>query len=133
MVCTPPAIEIGFEFTGSANASGSFAAKLGALKANGAIMVESFTKYNALINGEVNGVVVFKPSPITAVSVSLSGLVEAGADGSLIADLPAGRLPCAIPALQESVSLLGDITSNATATIEAQAKFVAAFSGGFSS
>lgn len=133
MVCTPPAIEVGFEFTGDASASGAFAAKLSALKANGAIMVESFTKYNALITGEVNGEVAFDPSPITAVTLALSGVVEAGADGSLIADLPTGRISCAIPALTESVSLLGDIAGDATATLEAQAKFVAAFSGGFGS
>jgi len=131
MVCTPPAIEVGFEFTGDASAQGEFAAKLGALKANGAIMVESFTKYNALITGEVNGEVAFDPSPIEAVTVSLSGLASAGLDGSLVADLPVGRIDCAIPALTASVTMLGDITSNATATLAAQASFVSAFSAGF--
>jgi hypothetical protein len=35
--------------------------------------------------------------------------------------------------MNESVTMLGDIASKATGTLSAQAKFVAAFSGGFSS
>jgi hypothetical protein len=133
MVCTPPAIEVGFEFTGDASAQASFAAKLGALKANGAIMIESFTKYQALIDGRVNGEVAFETPPLEAVTASLQTVISAGVEGDLIADLPVGRLPCVIPAMTESVTMLGDIASEATATLEAQAKFVAAFSGGFSS
>lgn len=132
MVCTPPAIEVGFQFTGDASAAGEFAAKLGALKANGAIMVESFTKYEALITGEVNGEVAFATPPLEAVTGSLTTVIDAGVDGSLFVDVPVGRLPCVIPALEESVTLLGDVASEATANLAAQASFVAAFSGGFS-
>lgn len=131
--CTPPSIEVGFEFSGSVDAQASFTAKLGALKANGALMIESFTKYEALITGKVDGEVAFEVAPIDAVTASLETVIDAGVSGSLIADLPTGRLPCVIPALTDSVSILGKIGTEATATLAAQAKFAAAFSGGFKS
>ncbi len=133
LTCTPPSIEIGFAFTGDASAQASFLAKIGALKANAGVMIQSFTKYKALIDGEVNGEVAFNPSPVVAVTNELQGVIEAGVSGDLFADIPAGRIDCVIPALSSSVELLGDIGSEAAATISAQAKFVAAFSGGFKS
>lgn len=131
--CTPPSIEIAFNFTGNASAEGEFKAKIGALKANAGVMVQAFTKYQALIDGKVDGEVKFKPAPIAAVTAGLQGVVEAGLEGDLLVDIPAGRIACVIPALEESVKLLGKIGGEAKANIEAQASFVGALSTGFKS
>lgn len=129
--CTPPSIEVGFTFTGNASAQAAFDAKIGALKANAGLMVGSFAKYSALFDGKVNGEVVFDPAPVAQVSAGLEGIISGGAD--VFADLPSGRIPCALPAFESSVTILGELTTEATATISAQASFVTALSGGFSS
>lgn len=133
--CTPPQLTIGFAAKADLDASAraSFEAKIGALKVNAPVMLSAFTKYSALFDGKVNGEVVFKPSPVASVTAGLEGVVEAGIEGDLFADIPLGRIDCVIPAMESSISLLGKMTSEASANISAQAKFVTAFAGGFKS
>jgi hypothetical protein len=133
LTCTPPSIEIGFEFTGDATAQAKFLAEIAALKANLGVMVGSFTKYSALIDGKVNGEVKFNPTPVAAVTAGLEGVIEAGVEGELFADIPAGKITCVLPAMEAAVTMLGDISSGAAANLKAQGSFVAAVSGGFKS
>jgi len=132
--CTPPSLDVGFEFKAGldANAKAAFGAKLVALKAHGAVMLQSFVKYQALITGEVNGEVVFDPAPVVSITSGLQGVIQGGVDGSLFADIPKGRITCVIPAMEASVTMLGEITSEATANLQAQAAFATAFTSGFS-
>jgi hypothetical protein len=76
---------------------------------------------------------VFNPAPILVVRDSLNVVIDAGADGSLFADIPAGRIVCAFEALEESVTALGTMTTTATDNLSAQGKFATAITGGFSS
>ena len=99
----------------------------------GAAILQGFGKYSALIDGKVDGQVVFNPSPIAVIKTELEGVVEAGVEGKLFADIPPGRITCVIPAMTGSVSLLGKITTSATANLAAQAKFAGALTGGFKS
>jgi modification target Cys-rich repeat protein len=131
--CSPPSLEVGFEFTGNANAHAAFLARMGELKIRGIAILRGFTKYQALIDGKVNGQVVFNPAPVVVVTDSLEIVINAGAEGELFADIPPGRIGCVLPALNASVTALGDITSNATANLTAQGKFATAITGGFSS
>jgi hypothetical protein len=133
--CSPPSFDVGFEFKAGVDASAQaeFGAKLAALQVKGAAILQGFTKYEALISGKVDGQVVFNPSPIAVVKAELEGVVEAGVEGKLFADIPPGRITCVIPAMSASVSLLGKISTNATANLAAQAKFAGALSGGFKS
>jgi hypothetical protein len=131
--CSPPSLEVGFEFTGNANAHAAFLARMGELKIRGIAILRGFTKYQALIDGKVNGQVVFNPAPVVVVTDSLEIVINAGAEGELFADIPPGRIGCVVPALEASVTALGEITSNATANLSAQGKFATAISGGFSS
>ena len=94
-------------------------------------MLQSFVQYKALIDGEVNGEVVFDPSPVAQISASIGALASAGLEGELIADLPPGRLPCAAAAFEESVTILTGIVGEASGTLSAQAEFATAFSTGF--
>lgn len=131
--CTPPSLTVDFAFTGDVDARGSFDAKMAALRLNAPVMIAAFAKYEALINGKVNGEVVFETAPIATVTGELQAVVSAGIEGKLFADIPAGKIGCVIPALRASVTMLGEIGADATASISAQAKFVGAFTGGFKS
>jgi modification target Cys-rich repeat protein len=131
--CSPPKFEIGFAFKAGVNATAqaAFGAKLAALETRGVAILQGFTKYSALIDGKVNGEVVFEPSPLVSITDSLSGVVEAGAEGSLFADIAPGRIGCVIPQMSASVGLLGDIAAEAKTNLAAQGKFATALSSGF--
>jgi modification target Cys-rich repeat protein len=131
--CSPPKFDIGFGFKAGVNADAqaAFGAKLAVLEARGVAILQGFTKYKALIDGEVNGEVVFKPSPLAAITGSLSGVVEAGVEGDLFADIAPGRIACVIPAMSASVGMLGDIGTQAKANLTAQGKFVTSMTSGF--
>lgn len=132
--CSPPKLDIGFEFAAGVDASAqaAFGAKLSMLEARGVAILQGFTKYEALINGKVDGEVVFNPSPLVVVRTELEGVVEAGVEGDLFADIAPGRIGCVIPAMSASVGMLGEIGTNAAANLQAQGKFVTALTGGFS-
>lgn len=128
--CTPPSIDIDFEFDGTvtADAKASFVARLGELKVRGAAILQGAAQLKALVDGEVNGEVVFSPSPVVEVTGALEGLIDAGIEGDF--DVPIAKIPCTIDAFKEAVPMLASIGTEATATISAQAKFGAIFTGG---
>jgi modification target Cys-rich repeat protein len=130
--CSPPSLEVGFEFTGDASARGAFVARMGELKLRGIAILRGFTKYQALINGRVDGQVVFDPAPVVVVTDSLELVIKAGGEGELFAGIPKGRIPCVIKELPASVTLLSEITTSATANLSAQGRFATAITGGFS-
>jgi hypothetical protein len=133
--CTPPQLRIDYELNAVANltARAEFAARLSELKVRGVAIVQGAAKYEALINGRVNGQVVFNPAPLVVVPTELEGVLEAGAEGDLFADIPPGRIGCVIPALTASVGMLEDMGTSATANLSAQGRFATAITGGFSS
>lgn len=131
--CTPPQVDISFAFAAGVDASAraEFSAKLAALKVHGVGMLQGFTKYQALVTGKVNGEVVFETAPLAAIKTELEGIAEAGATGSLFAEVPKGKLLCVIPAFREAGELLLGVGSEATANLAAQGSFATAFTSGF--
>jgi modification target Cys-rich repeat protein len=133
--CSPPKLDVGFEFSAAvaadAEAQAAFGAKLAVLEAKGVAILQGFTKYKALIDGEVNGEVVFDPSPLVTVTGELQAVVELGVEGDLFADIPPGRLGCVIPAMEASVDMLADIGADAAANLEAQGSFATSLTSGF--
>jgi modification target Cys-rich repeat protein len=123
--CTPPSIAVNFAFDGDASAKASFTAKMAALQANAGVMLGSTARLESLFTGD--------GCAAASISASLQDVISAGVEGSLFVDVPSGKLPCVLPALEESATILGTLTSEATASISAQAKFATAFAGGFSS
>lgn len=132
--CTPPSLDIGFEFnamaTGNLDAQAEFTARLKELRVRGVAILQGFAQYQAIISGEVNGEVVFPEPPLTLVRGELQAVVSAGVSGDLFGDIPVFRAGCAISALQESVTLLGRMSTEAAANIQAQGDFSAALIGG---
>jgi hypothetical protein len=133
--CTPPQLSLGYELTASAaadaTASAKFEAQLETLKVKGAAILAGFVKYQALVTGKVDGTVVFKTAPLDSIKGGIQGVVDAGVDGKLFADIPAGRIPCVLPAMSDSISMLGTVVTKSAGTLKAQGDFAAAFKGGF--
>lgn len=131
--CTPPQLTAGFELkaTASAEASAKFEAQMEVLKVKGAAILAGFAKYQALIDGKIDGKVVFETSPLAQIKTQLGGVVSAGVKGDLFVDIPTGRIACVIPAMEDSVKALGDMATNAAGTLKAQGEFATAFTGGF--
>lgn len=133
--CTPPQLSVGFELNATASADATAAAEFGAkmevLKVKGAAILAGFAKYEALITGKIDGKVVFKTSPLAAITGSVKGMATLDASADIFADIPTGRITCVIPAFEKSVTALADVTSGATATLTAQGKFATAFTSGF--
>lgn len=131
--CTPPQLKIDYTFAASANAQAQaqFSARLSELKLRGVAIVQGAAKYEALINGRVNGTVVFAPSPLAELRASVDGFANASAFADF--DIAPARIPCAVAAFAEASPILAGLASSTTATISAQTSFVSAFTGGFSS
>jgi modification target Cys-rich repeat protein len=133
--CTPPQLAVDFAFNATAaadvEAQAAFSGRLTVLKARGIAILQGAAKYEALLTGKIEGETVFDPSPLAELRTSLTGFANANAIARF--DIPAGRITCVVPAFQEAVSLAGNLATGTTATLQAQASFVSAFKGGFSS
>jgi len=121
--CTPPSLDWEFAFAAGVDASAqaAFTARLGELRVRGVAILQGLARAQALFSGEVNGEVVFDPSPILNIAGEIQGLISAGFSGEL--DIAIGRLPCVLPAFQEAGSIMGEITSEFGASVALQADF----------
>ncbi len=119
--CSPPSLDWEFAFKAgvSADAQASFVARLGELRVRGAAILRGLAKAQALINGEIDGEVVFNPSPLANLTAKIGGFASAGISGEL--DIPPARLTCVVPAFQEAVTLLADAGTEFTASLALQA------------
>jgi hypothetical protein len=124
--CTPPRLDLdyGFKAGVKADAQATFIARLGELKVRAGAIVQGAGKMTALINGKVDGKVVFAPSPVEELTASLSGFASAKGIASF-KEIPPGRLGCVVPAFIEAGTDLAAVVSSTAATIAAQGKFVA--------
>jgi modification target Cys-rich repeat protein len=122
--CSPPSLAIDFALAADAEAQAEFTAKMAALQLNAGTMLTSSARFSSLFEGDA--------CAAAEISSSLNAVISAGVEGELFLDVPSGKLPCVMPALEESVTILGELTSEAAASLSAQAKFAAAISSGFS-
>jgi hypothetical protein len=123
--CTPPSLQLDFVFAGGVDAAtqAMIAARFGELKLRGIAILQGAANLEVLINGTVDGEVVFEVSPLQQLTASIEALISAGFDGEI--EIPPGRLPCVLPAFEDSVTALGDIATDFGGTISAQADFAA--------
>ena len=131
--CTPPSLDVQLNLADlDASAQAEFLAKIDALKVKGAAMIQGLAQYKALFTGELEGGGSIEP-PVAKIQTEIEGLVNAAATGSFEFDIPAGRLLCVPAALNQAVTMMGTMASEASGNISAQAKFASAFTGGFKS
>jgi hypothetical protein len=87
--------------------------------------LQAAAQARALVDGEVNGEVVFDPSPVARLTGSLQGFVDGGVDGFAELDIPVGRINCVIPAFAEAISALGDAGGDLSFTAQASVELFA--------
>lgn len=119
--CTPPSLDWQFEFNAGVDAAAqaAFIARLGELRVRGTAILQGLARAEALINGKVDGTVVFNPPPIVNLTGKIQGLIQAGFSGDL--DIAIGRLPCVLPAFEEAADTLASISTEFTASLALQA------------
>lgn len=127
--CTPPSLELAFNFNaqlaGDINAQAAFRARISELQVRGAAILQGFAQLRGVI-GEADANGNFQlAAPLLNIQGQLNGIIEGGASGDLFADIPIGRINCVIPAMVESVEILGALGTEAAGTIAAQASFSA--------
>ena len=64
-------------------------------------------------------------SPIANLTAQIQGFASGDAGAEIIAEVPAGRINCVIPAFIEAGEILADLGGTASGTISAQASFAA--------
>jgi hypothetical protein len=123
--CTPPSLAIDFEMQANLDASAraEFIARIKELRVRAVAILQGTAKLKALVDGEIDGEVVFNPSPLANLTAEVQGLVSAGISGDI--RIPAGRVACVIPAFEEAGKALVAVGSEGAATIRAQAEFSA--------
>ncbi len=123
--CNPPSFDLVFDFAAGVDASAqaTFLARLGELRVSGVAILQGLARARALIDGEVNGEVVFEPAPFARIQGEFQALVSAGLSGEF--EIAPGRIDCVIPAITEAVSVVGEIGTEFTASLQAQASFSA--------
>jgi hypothetical protein len=122
--CTPAALSHAFEYTGPGPNEAQFTLKMAKVIAELRTAEDSFNVLSALITGEVNGEVVYKPSPISGLTAGLNGLVTAGISGDLFSTVPEESLLCVLPALTEALQSLSDLVAESSSVLEAQARLI---------
>lgn len=128
--CTPPRLDISYGFKAGVNASAqaAFNAKLAVFKARGQAIIQGAGRLSALVDGTVDGKVVYEVSPLDALVGSLESFASADAIAKF--DIPAGRIGCVVPAFIAAGEALGDAATNVGGTISGQVKIVAVLKGG---
>ncbi len=119
--CTPPSLDWQFEFKAGVDAAAqaAFIGRLGELRVRGSAILQGLARAQALINGEIDGKVVFDPPPVANIAGEIQGLIQAGFGGDL--EIAVGRLPCVLPAFQEAGESMAKITTEFTASLALQA------------
>ncbi len=131
--CTPPQLKVDYTFAAGiatdAEAKAEFTAKITELRTRGVAILQGAAKYEALLTGKVEGRVVFEPSPLAQLQASMTGLATPSAVARF--DIPLGKLSCVVPAFVEAGRVASSLATGTATTLQAQASFVTAFTGGF--
>lgn len=122
--CTPPVLDLQFEFEEGlgSTARGAFAARTRVLQIHGTAILQGAAQLGALVNGQVNGELVFNPPPLVSLTVQLQTLLQNGFHDWPI---PSGRLACVEPAVQAGIEALAGVAGSSAAIIESQALLAA--------
>lgn len=127
--CTPPSLEFQYNLAADLQGNGEaevsaraqFEARITALRVRGAAILQGFAQLGAVINGQVNGEVVFNPAPLARIQTEFTAVIDLAASGEF--EIAPGRIDCVIPALQEAVDVLGSLAGETAGTLQAQAAF----------
>lgn len=123
--CTLPllTLHVALSINVDQGARAGFLARRAALTHHGVRILHGSARLRALLLGDVAGETLWPVSPLTHLNDTLTGVIDLGLGDDL--EIPAGRVPCVIPALQDSLGLLAALSVDASATMQAQSAFLA--------
>ena len=127
MECTPPSIDIAFDFQANldAQAKAEFMADIELFRVKMMAMVQGMFKLRALVDAEYATSIGIE-SPVAVITAQVEGMLSADI-GSF--DVAPGLIPCVIPAFEDSVSILGSVVTDTSATISGQIEMFAIIQG----
>jgi hypothetical protein len=124
--CTPPSLELKYSLSATleadAAAKAKFMGKIEAFKVNMIGMLKGMANLKILFDADAAAEINIEPPTVTLLA-SIEGLVSTATSGEF--NIAAGLIPCVVPALQESVTIMTGLPAKMGATVSAQAKFVA--------
>lgn len=126
--CSPPTIQIDYQFSASADASAraEVEGKLKAVKVKLVEIFKGFAEMRGLIEG--NAELDIDP-PVVTIGASIETFMTALGNGDIKIEY-AGLAACAIPAFEEAGQILVDVPTDMAATLQAQADLLAVFNIG---
>jgi len=116
--CTPPSLEIDFDFDASldANAQAAFLAKMKGFKVQMVAMVQGMTKLRALVDADYAAELGIQ-SPVVVLQGQIEGMLDADFGDF---DVPAGKIPCLIPAFEDSIDIIASVTTDTVVVVQGQ-------------
>ena len=122
--CTPPTLEIGFDFDADmdAQAQAAFIAKMDVFKAKMTAIVQGMFKLRALVDVNYAEEIGITP-PTVAIGASVDAFIDALGAGE-IEFTAVGLAPCAIGAFEETATILVDMPGEMMVTVNAQLDLV---------
>ncbi len=114
--CSSPSLDIGFSFSAAldADARAEFTAKMDLFKTKMTSILEGYAELKGLAMG--NAELGIEP-PVVTLSSEIQGLLVGGVSDF---NIPGCRMPCVIPAFEESVTLLAKTGVDSKVVIEGQ-------------
>lgn len=127
--CSPPRLEVDFTLAADldAEARGAFVARMRELQVRAVAVLQGAARLQALVTGEVNGEVVFSPSPLASLRDQLEGIINAGIEGEF--EIAPGRIACVLPAFRTAVNALVRAGQDVQVTLAASAEFSTVLEG----
>jgi len=122
--CTPPTLNLRYDFKveleNDLEAQAKFVAKMAALKVHMMGIVQGMYKMRALVDPDYAASLGIDP-PLVMIAGQFEVLLTADLDSF---DIPPGKLPCVLPALEESVDILTDMSTDLAGVFQAQFEIV---------
>ena len=120
--CTPPQLDIRFELAAGvdADARAEFIAKMSELKVRMVAIIQGLFQMRALIDADYAAEIGIDP-PVVQIAAAVEGLMDMNLDEL---DIPVGRYPCVLPALEDSADILATAGTDLVVTLQAQLEIV---------
>jgi hypothetical protein len=121
--CTPPSLEIDFDFNASveASAQAEFLAKMKTFRVKMVAMVQGMTVLRALVDPGYAADLGIEPS-LQVLEGQIDALINADFRDF---DVPKGKSPCLIPAFEDSIEIIGGVATDTAGTISGQLELFA--------
>jgi hypothetical protein len=126
--CAGPVIDATFDFAPTTTEFDRAEAytRIGELKSRGASILGSYARLSSIITGEVNGEVIYDPSPLVQMEDAYQQILSSGENTWRLNLSPACKA-YALPALTAQVALVGDLATDSSGALGEGKQFATLF------